>query len=97
MKKSKIVIADDDPNTRYAFIRTFEGEPYEVIEASNGREALDAVEKYEPHVLFLDFSMPELDGFGVMEALKERNIDIPVIMITGFVNIQRFCDIFVCP
>ncbi len=88
MKKSKILIADDDQNTRYAFIRTFEGEPYEVIEASNGKEALDAVEKYEPQVLFLDFSMPELDGFGVMEALKERNIDIPIIMITGFGTMQ---------
>ena len=88
MKKNKIVIADDDPNIRYAFIRTFENEPYEVIEASNGREALNAVEKFKPHILFLDLSMPELDGFGVMEALKERNIDIPVIMITGFGSMQ---------
>ncbi len=88
MTDSKILIADDDSNIRYAFVKTFEAEKILVLQAQNGSEALQVLKDENPQVIFLDYSMPELDGFGVMEAMREGEIDIPVIMITGVGTMQ---------
>ncbi|MBW7995610.1 MAG: sigma-54-dependent Fis family transcriptional regulator [Candidatus Glassbacteria bacterium] len=88
MGNNKILIVDDDPNIRYAFVKTFEAEKVSVLQAQNGKEAIQVLKNENPQVIFLDYSMPELDGFGVMETMKEQEIDIPTIMITGVGTMQ---------
>ena len=84
IKKIKILIADDDPNIRYAFVQTLEHNETIVLEASDGEEAIRILKNEQTDLAFLDYSMPKLDGFGVLEKMRIEGIDIPAIIITGF-------------
>jgi CheY-like chemotaxis protein len=80
-----VLVVDDDSDVRQLLRRTLESEGYTVLEADNGRAALAQLENVLPGVILLDLMMPELDGFGVVSALRERETwhDIPVIIITA--------------
>lgn len=56
---------------------------YEVAEANDGKEALDAVAQCPPDVVITDIRMPELDGFQLVTELKEEYPSVPVILMTG--------------
>jgi two-component system alkaline phosphatase synthesis response regulator PhoP/two-component system response regulator VicR len=60
-------------------------EGYEVVTASNGREALEKVAAEKPDLIIMDVMMPEMDGFGALKILKENSATaaIPVIMLTA--------------
>ena len=87
MEKQQILIVDDEDVNRLILEGMFEDKDiYETIEASNGREAISAIEGRKNIVLILlDILMPVLDGFAVLEYMKEKNLleEIPVIMITS--------------
>jgi signal transduction histidine kinase/CheY-like chemotaxis protein len=80
-----ILVVDDDADVRDLLRRTLEEAGYTVIEAENGQAALALLEQELPGVILLDLMMPELDGFGVVSALRDRETwhDIPVIIITA--------------
>ena len=88
MKKS-IIIADDNAGLLASLKDFFDGKDgYEVIAtAENGAEALAAVEKHDPDFLLLDIVMPELDGFGVLSALKTPR---PVVIMMSQLNTDGF-------
>lgn len=78
----RILIVDDEPRV-IGFIRmNLELEGYQVIEAHNGLEALDAVRTKLPDAILLDVMMPNLDGFETLRMLREFS-NIPVIMLTA--------------
>ncbi len=78
----RILVVDDEPRM-IGFIRmNLELEGYQVIEAHNGVEALDAVRTQLPDAILLDVMMPELDGFETLRMLREFST-IPVIMLTA--------------
>lgn len=80
----RAMVVDDEPEARRAILTLLEGEErVEVVgEAGNGREAVERARALRPDLLFLDVQMPDLDGFGVLEALGE---DAPggVIFVTA--------------
>ncbi len=79
---AKILIADDDAMVRTTVSRILEMFGHTVIMAVNGNEVLDFVDdSYD--VIILDINMPDRDGFETMEKLNEKNIDIPVLFLTG--------------
>jgi CheY-like chemotaxis protein len=80
-----ILVVDDDADVRQALRRMLEAEGYTVAEADNGRTALELLDAGLPGVILLDLMMPELDGFGVVSALRERETwrGIPVVIITA--------------
>jgi signal transduction histidine kinase/DNA-binding response OmpR family regulator len=80
-----ILEVDDDPGVRQLLRRTLEAEGYTVTEADNGQAALALLESGLPGVILLDLMMPELDGFGVVSALREREAwhGVPVVIITA--------------
>lgn len=84
--KERILIVDDAPMNREMLAQILR-EDYEIIEATNGREALEVIarEKEALAVILLDLMMPELDGFGVMEELQKMELmdKIPVLVISG--------------
>ena len=88
MKKS-IIIADDNAGLVASLKDFFDGKDgYEVVAtAENGAEALAAVEKHDPDFLLLDIVMPELDGFGVLSALKTPR---PVVIMMSQLNTDGF-------
>ncbi len=81
----RTLVADDEPLARRRLARLLEREPGAELVAScgSGPEAVEAVQRLSPDLLFLDVQMPGLDGFGVLEALGE---DAPpaVIFVTAF-------------
>ncbi len=87
--KAKIMIVDDDPGVLYSLSMTLKKEGYEVVTAAHGQQCLARVEEEGPQVIFMDIAMPELNGLEAMEALKEKGLDIPVIVMTGHGTMQN--------
>ncbi|MFQ5704468.1 MAG: sigma-54-dependent transcriptional regulator [Gemmatimonadales bacterium] len=87
---TRILLVDDAPAMveQYAYdLERIGG--YETLVASGGREALDTIEGEAVDCVILDLEMPGLDGFDVLRSLKERSIEIPVIVYTGTGNYDR--------
>ncbi|MCH5272922.1 MAG: response regulator [Lachnospiraceae bacterium] len=84
MDRQKILIVDDEEVNR-AILEVMFRNDYEILQASNGQEAIEQIEKNEFIVIMLDIVMPLLDGFGVLEYMKEKKMldHTPVIMITS--------------
>lgn len=82
---AKILVVDDEPSIIDVLTRFLSREGYEVVTASNGREALERVTEVWPDLILLDVTMPELDGFSVCQRLKEdeKTALIPITMLTG--------------
>jgi len=85
MKKSRILVVDDEAANRGLVRRVLDPLGYEVIEASDGEEALAAVAAQPPDLVLLDLVMPRMDGYAVVQALKSdpKTRLIPVVMLTS--------------
>jgi putative nucleotidyltransferase with HDIG domain len=79
---SKILIADDDTLVRVAIQKILTMFNHEVVAVPSGREVLAQVSDAFD-VIILDINMPDLDGFETLERLNQRQIDIPVLFLTG--------------
>jgi two-component system, OmpR family, KDP operon response regulator KdpE len=76
-----ILVVDDEPRM-IRFIRmNLELEGYQVVEASNGMEALDQVRRHLPDLVIMDVMMPKMDGFEALRLLREIST-VPVILLT---------------
>jgi two-component system, OmpR family, response regulator MprA len=78
-----ILIADDDPKLLKMVRRTLVYEGFEVITATDGRETLAQVQSKAPHLLILDWLMPELDGLEILTRLRADQNHIPILMLTA--------------
>jgi two-component system alkaline phosphatase synthesis response regulator PhoP len=82
--KKKVVVADDELYIRLLVKDILEAD-YDVLEASNGEEALIITRTQQPHLVLMDILMPKLDGYTACYAIKNNELtkDIPVVMLTG--------------
>ena len=80
----RIVLADDHPIFRRGLREVLEAEKdFRVVaECVDGEEALAAIERERPAVVLLDVDMPKQDGFAVVRALRERNLDTTIVLLT---------------
>ena len=85
MHKIRTIIVDDEPLARRGIRAQLENEKdFEVIsECRNGQEAVNVIETASPDLVFLDVQMPELDGFGVVDAVRPDRMPA-VIFVTAF-------------
>jgi len=81
----RIVLADDNADMRAYVKRLLEGQGYLVEAVANGAEALAAARSYKPDLLLTDIMMPELDGFGLLSAIRNdpEISGVPVIMLSA--------------
>jgi len=81
----KILVVDDEPDIRTLCKVNLEYEGYEVLEASDGAEALEIVHDQRPDLIVLDLMMPKMDGWEVMKQLKgsAETSTIPVLFLTS--------------
>ena len=79
------LIVEDDAQTRELLEKRLHNEGWQVVEAENGRIALERLALNKPAVILLDLMMPEMDGFQFMEELRKRGDcrGIPVLVITA--------------
>jgi CheY-like chemotaxis protein len=80
---SRILVVDDSIFARLNICNMLKAAGYETAEATNGREALELAEAFQPDCVLSDLLMPELDGIGFLNALRERRIRLPVIVLTA--------------
>jgi two-component system, NtrC family, sensor kinase len=78
-----ILIAEDDPLVRKTSASYLKGKGYSIIEAEDGKEALDLFRKKKPDMLLTDLRMPELDGMELITTVMEEDATIPVIIFSG--------------
>jgi two-component system response regulator MprA len=89
----RILVVDDDPGIRGFLTGALEDEGYEIRNASNGREALDVLnrlEEWAPDLILLDLYMPEVDGWSFRAAqlaLTGPAVRIPVIVLSASRNL----------
>ena len=102
---SKVLIADDNPQILELLEAYLEPLGVQVVLATDGQAACDAVERERPDLILLDIMMPKRSGFEVCRTLKDdpRYRDIPIIMVTalneaGDIERARECggDDFLC-
>lgn len=81
----KILAVDDERHIVRLVQINLQKEGYDVVTASNGREALEKVASEKPDLIVMDVMMPEMDGFQALEGLKAdpETAKIPVIMLTA--------------
>lgn len=84
-KAKKILIAEDEPDMRAILVGMVESAGYKVIEAEDGKAALDLIIKQKPDMILLDIMMPKMSGFEVLEKMKydPGAQDIPVIVLSN--------------
>jgi DNA-binding response OmpR family regulator len=80
----KIMVVDDEKNILMLYKSEMEDEGYEVVTANSGREALEVFDKEKPDLVTLDIMMPDIDGIQVLRQLKQKNPNVPVIMLTAY-------------
>jgi two-component system alkaline phosphatase synthesis response regulator PhoP len=83
-KKGTILIVDDEPNIRL-LVGNLLGGDYDVLEASNGVEALYIARRQSPDLILMDIMMPNMDGYSACYAIKNDDLTskIPVVMVTA--------------
>lgn len=81
----KIILIADDSNIILNFLEKNINTNYSIIKAKSGNEAIDAIKNNNLYAILLDLNMPNLNGFDVLEFLKEQNLTnkIPVVIITS--------------
>lgn len=84
----KILIIDDEAAIRGALKEILEYESFEVAEAEDGLAGLKMAEKDNFDLIFCDVKMPKMDGIEVLEKLKEKEIESPVVIITGHGSVE---------
>lgn len=84
----RVLTIEDENAIRKSFVAYLEDYDYEVIEAADGQEGLDMLEKHNPDVVLADLRMPKVDGLRILEYMGEHRPDIPVIVVSGTGNIQ---------
>ena len=82
-RRAHILFVDDDPEVRKMVVDMLEDEGYRVEQAEDGIDALIPLGRNKYDLILLDISMPKMDGYQLLEKIKEENIDTPVIFLTA--------------
>jgi CheY-like chemotaxis protein len=83
--RSRVLIADDEPITRMLVRLLLERENFEVLEASDGKQAVDIATRERPDLMIVDLNMPEMDGYEAIATLR-RDITmatLPIVVLTS--------------
>jgi DNA-binding NtrC family response regulator len=84
----RVLIADDEKNMRWVLSEALAAEGYEVLQASDGKEALTAVDEQHPDLMVLDHKMPSPDGMEVLRKIRAKGETFPIIMLTAHGNVE---------
>ncbi|MDP2931061.1 MAG: response regulator transcription factor [Chloroflexota bacterium] len=82
MSKGKILVVDDEQKIVSTVRAYLEREGYHVLEANDGRQALEISQQEQPDLIVLDLMLPEIDGLEVCRQIR-RSSDVPIIMLTA--------------
>lgn len=93
MERHTILLVDDDKEFRKAMKKMFENSGYAAVIAADGNEALDALSKEDFDLVISDLRMPNLNGIELMEELQRRGLEIPIVFLTAFGEVESYMDL----
>ncbi len=79
----RMLVVDDEDSIRGLLCEFLRREGHEVREAVDGQQALEIARQFDPKIVFLDISMPKMDGLTTLEKLRKKHPSIIVFMISG--------------
>jgi len=82
------MVVDDDPFIRNSLKNVFDTKEYETIVCENGRKALEKVDDELPDAVLLDIKLGDISGIEVLNKIKSRHSEIPVVMITAYTDVE---------
>jgi CheY-like chemotaxis protein len=85
-----ILVIDDDPAILTTVAEILHDEGYSVRKAGNGLEGLATLEQRLPALILLDMRMPVLDGWGFVQAMRERGLEVPLVVMTAAQDSRRW-------
>ncbi len=90
--RPRILIIDDEESIRFTFESFLSDEDYEVVTARDYAEALERIYKTDFDLIFADIILGENTGIDILQEVKKKNLNCPVIMITGYPNLETVSD-----
>ena len=82
------LIVDDEPRLRQVMVHLMRSDGFQCVEAGNGLEALEQLEKYDVTLVLSDLRMPKMDGFELLREIRSRFPDCAVVMITAVADVE---------
>lgn len=90
----RILVAEDDHAIRTLITTKLKQENYTIYTAENGEEALSVMEKHQVDLLISDIMMPVMDGYSLVNALRETKHTLPILMITAKSQLESLEEAF---
>src|SRR3989339_1189851 len=84
----RILVVDDEKGVRDSLKMILEYEKYEVLFADNGEQALKQLAAGSVDLMLLDVKIAGMDGLEVLQSVREKNVDLPVVMISGHGTVE---------
>jgi two-component system, OmpR family, KDP operon response regulator KdpE len=78
---SRILVVDDEPEIRRFLRASLRAQQYEVLEASNGTQALEVMAQHQPDLMILDLGLPDIDGVEITRRIREWS-QVPIIILS---------------
>jgi DNA-binding NtrC family response regulator len=88
MKVYTLLIVDDEPSLLHSMQRALRQEPYRILLAENGFQALAILEQHDVDVVVSDYRMPAMDGLELLKRIREAYPHILLIMLTAYPDVE---------
>ena len=80
---ARVLVVEDSPDLAYGLRTNLEIEGYVIKLAEDGEKALQLYEEYQPDIILLDLNIPKLNGYEVLQELRERGSTVPVLILSA--------------
>jgi DNA-binding NtrC family response regulator len=84
-----VLIIDDDPDVQEVLKDRLESLGYRAVPAFTGKQGLELLEETSPQMVFLDIELPDMNGLEALKAIRKRQNDVAVVIITAYGTIER--------
>ena len=82
--RKKVLVIDDQAGIRALMTEVFTALGIEVLEAKNGSEGLETMDRRQPDMILLDMKMPGLSGIETLRLIRAKNYAVPIILVTAY-------------
>src|ERR1700753_736259 len=89
---ARVLLADDDPELRRAVTRTLERGGFTVLSAEDGQRAAALLAEQSFDALLTDVTMPKMNGIELLRVARERDLEMPVLLMTGAPDVSSAID-----
>lgn len=90
MAPKRVLVVDDEQNSREGLSKILSKEGYHVHTAEDGEKALEEAKNYKFDLIITDLRMPNIDGIEVLKKVRSRNKDIGVVIVTAYGEVNSY-------